>query len=81
MSFGFNTTHDSVPLYVTISKWVKTFRETNAATLVRVVGRKRSVLTAANREKLRAAVEVTLTLSTSFFVTFLAQYSTSNVKA
>ncbi len=35
--------HDSVPSCVTISKWLTTFRETNAATSVRVAARKRSI--------------------------------------
>ncbi len=36
--------HDLVPSCVTVRKWVKIFRETNA-TSVRVVGKKRSIQT------------------------------------
>ncbi len=40
--------HDSVPSCVTISKRVKTFQETSAATLVGMVERKRSIQTVEN---------------------------------
>ncbi len=42
--------YDLVPSYVTISKWVKTFRRTSAATSDVVVGRKRSVQMVENCE-------------------------------
>ncbi len=48
---------ESVLLRVTISKWVKTFRETSAAISIGTIGKKRSVQTAENCEKLRAAVQ------------------------
>ncbi len=50
--------NDLVLSCVTICKCVKKFQKTGAATSVRVVGRKRSVWTVQNCEKLRAVVEV-----------------------
>ncbi len=55
--------HELVPPCVTASKWMKTFLETSAAASVRVVGRKRSLRTAKNCEKLRVAVEAVLQTS------------------
>ncbi len=51
--------HYAVASCFTICEWVKTFWETNAATSV-AVGRKRSVQTVENCEKLRVVVEVTV---------------------
>ncbi len=55
--------YDSVPLCVTISKLVKIFRETSAATPVGAMGRKRSLQIAENCEKLQAIVEAALRTS------------------
>ncbi len=58
--------HDLFLLCVTINKLVKTLWETSATTSVGVVGRKRSVQTAKNCEKLSSSQDGTtnLTLST-----------------
>ncbi len=50
--------HDSVLSHVTISTWVKIFQETRAAISVGAIGRKRSVQTVKNWEKLQEIVEV-----------------------
>ncbi len=50
--------HDSVPLCVTIGKWVKRFWETSAATSIGAVEKMRSVRTVENCKKMRVAVEV-----------------------
>ncbi len=52
--------HDSVSWCVTISKWVKTFRETSAAVSLKAVVWKRNIRTVDNCKKLRVAVKVTL---------------------
>ncbi len=73
-----------VPSCVTVSKWVKIFWEISEVTSVTPVRRKRSVQIAENYERLRVAVEAAsqnYTSLTHFFVAFLTQYSTANVKA
>ncbi len=70
--------HNWVLSCITISKRVKTFWETSAATSVRVVERRRSKQTAENCEKWRAAVRVTLQTSLYWDISLL-HFSLSRV--